>query len=83
MLLFQNVLDPDSGEPMLIEVEGNDYRDAHEKLQRRLQDLARQTAEMLVVSPGLARTPSLSRYVAATSWDSLGMPSCACCFRTV
>ncbi|MEZ2373365.1 hypothetical protein [Arthrobacter sp. RCC_34] len=83
MLLFQNVLDPNNGKPLLIEVEGNDFEEAHGKLTRRLDDLARSDSDATAGAPGTTRRTSLVRYVEGTTVGASGMPPCACCFRTV
>lgn len=83
MLLFQNVLDPNNGKPLLIEVEGSDYQDARVKLFRRLDDLARSGGDAMSGSPGTTRRTSLARYVEGSTVGASGMPPCACCFRTV
>ncbi|WP_066216517.1 hypothetical protein [Arthrobacter woluwensis] len=83
MLLFQNVLDPNNGKPLLLEAEGSDYEEARAKLLRRLEDLARGGGEATSGSPALTRRASLVRHVAETTPGTTGIPPCACCFRTV
>lgn len=83
MLLFQTVLDPNSGKTLLIEVEGSDYQDARRKLLLRLDDLTRNGGDATAGAPGATRRTSLVRFVQGSTVGASDLPPCACCFRTV